>query len=122
MRIIPTLVAITVIGLAAVPAPAGNIGSIEVSPSLAWETDCKPPVPPILSFHRVEGYTQAVNEFNAHVVRVQHYIRCVQSAGKADIDALAEAINRAMREKQNAAIDNTEKLRTELEVNRSLLR
>ncbi len=122
MRMIQTLIAATLIGLAATPAAGGSIGPIEVSPSLEWESDCNPPVQPTLFFDNIEGYNQALAEFNAYVARVGNYIQCVQVEGKTDIDALAGAVASGMQEKQNAAINASEELRTDLEVQRSLLR
>ncbi len=122
MRIIPTLMGALLIGLAATPAAAGSIGSIKVDSSVEWESDCQLPTRPDLSFHDIEGYNQALAQFNIFVARVSAYIQCVQSDGQADIDALAAAVASSMRAKQDAALKSTEVLRTDLEVHRSLLR
>lgn len=122
MRTLLTLIVATLIGLAATPAVGGSIGPIEVSPSLDWESDCNAPVQPTLFLDNFESYNRALAEFNTYVARVKNYIQCVQTEGKADIDALAGAVSGGMQEKQRAAIKAAEELRTELEVQRSLLR
>lgn len=122
MRTIQMLIAATLIGLAATPAAGGTIGSIEVSPSLDWESECNAPVRPTLFLDDFDSYNQALAEFNTYVARVKNYIQCIQTEGKADIDALAGAVSSGMQAKQKAAINAAEELRTELEVQRSLLR
>lgn len=122
VRIIPTLVAAALCGLAATPAAAGSIGETPVSPSLDWRSDCNAPGRPTLYMDDIESYNHSLAQFNAYVAHVRSYIRCVQNDGKADIDTLAAAIAKAMQAQQNAAIKATEELRTELEVQRQLLR
>lgn len=122
VRILQTLVAATLFGLAATPAAAGSIGQIPVSPPLDWVSDCNPPVPPTLYLDDIESYHLSLAEFNAYVARVTNYIQCVQNEGKSDIDALAAAIGGGMQKRQKAAIKAAEELRTELEVQRNLLR
>ena len=122
MRIIPTLMGALLIGFAATPAAAGSIGAIEVDSKVDWESDCKLPPRPDLAFHDIEGYNQALAQFNTYVARVSAYIQCVQADGQADIDALAAAVASSMRAKQDAALKSSEVLRTDLEVHRSLLR
>ncbi|NKB48101.1 MAG: hypothetical protein GKS02_01930 [Alphaproteobacteria bacterium] len=113
--------AATVVGLAATPAAAGSIGPSEVGPTLAWESSCKRPVQPNLYLDDLESYYQALDQFNTHVAQVRRYIQCVQAEGKTDIDALAAAVASGMQNNQNAAIKDAEELRTDLEVQRSLL-
>ena len=122
MRIIQTLIAATFVVFAAAPAAAGSIGPVEVGPSLEWKSDCNPPAKPTLFLDDIESYRQSVVQFNAYVARIGRYIECVQADGEADIDALADAVAKSMREQQDAAIKASEELRTDLEVQRSLLR
>lgn len=122
MRSIPTLTAAILIGFAAAPAAAGSIGSVAVDSSLEWQSECAPPARPDLTFHDIEGYNQALAQYNTYVARVSAYIRCVQSDGQGDIDALAAAVASSMRAQQDAALQAAEVLRTDLEVHRSLLR
>lgn len=122
MPIKQIFIAAAVVGLAAVPADAGSLGASEVSPSLDWVSDCDEPVRPKLFLDDIRGYNQALADFNAYVAQVEAYIDCVQADGSADIDALAKAVSRSMQEQQNAAIKAAEELRTDLEIQRSLLR
>jgi len=93
-----------------------------VSASLAWQSDCNAPVEPTLYLDDIESYNRSLVQFNAYVTHVKNYIQCIQNDGKADIDTLAAAVARGMQAQQNAAIKATEELRTELEVQRQLLR
>lgn len=122
VRILPTLMAAALCGLAATPAAGGSIAQTPVSPSLDWQSDCNAPARPTLYLDDIESYHRSLAQFNSYVARVQNYIRCVQNEGKSDIDTLAAAVARDMQKKQNAAIKTAEELRTELEVQRNLLR
>lgn len=122
MRILQMLVAATLFGLAATPAAGGSIGETPVSSSLDWQSDCNPPVQPTLYLDDIQSYHRSLAEFNTYVARVKNFIQCVQNEGKSDIDTLAAAVGNGMRKKQNAAIKAAEELRTELEIQRNLLR
>ena len=122
VRPLQTLCAAALIGLAATPAAGGSIGDTAVSPTLDWRSKCNPPVRPALFFDDIEAYNKALAEFNTYVARVKRYIQCVQADGTADIDGLADAVAKDMQAQQKAAIDAAEELRTELEIQRSLLR
>jgi hypothetical protein len=115
------LFAATLLGVAATPAAGGSLGETKVDPSLKWQSDCQAPVRPTLFFDTVEGYNQALAQYNTHVAQVRRYIQCVQSDGKADIDALAATVASGMQAQQNAALKANEDLRTDFEVQRSLL-
>jgi len=122
VRILQMLVAATLFGLAATPAAGGSIGETPVSSSLDWQSDCNPPVQPTLYLDDIQSYHRSLAEFNTYVARVKNFIQCVQNEGKSDIDTLAAAVGNGMRKKQNAAIKAAEELRTELEIQRNLLR
>lgn len=122
VRILQMLVAATLAGLAATPAAGGSIGQTPVSSSLVWQSDCNPPAPPTLYLDDLQSYHRSLAEFNTYVARVTNYISCVQNEGKSDIDTLAAAVGSGMQKKQNAAIKAAEELRTELEIQRNLLR
>jgi len=117
-----SLIAASVLSLAAGPAPAGSIGSLDVNPGLEWTSKCVQPTPPVVSFHDVLGYNQALEAFNLHVTQMRSYYSCVQSEGKADIDAVAATISKGMQQRLTAAGEATEKVRAELELQRSLLK
>ena len=115
------LFAATLLGIAATPAAGGSLGETKVDPSLKWQSNCKAPVRPTLFFDTVESYNQALAQYNTHVAQVRRYIQCVQSDGKADIDALAASVASGMQAQQNAVVKANEELRTDFEVQRSLL-
>lgn len=121
VRIKPILIAVVLIAAAASPAPAGSLGSTEVGPSLEWTSRCTPPVAPSPTFHDIAGYNAALEAYNTYVARVRNYIQCVQSDGKKDIDTLAAEIAKRMQEEQTAAANQAEKLRSDLDVQRSVL-
>lgn len=122
MRILMTLLAAAFVGLAATPTTAGSIGDTPVDGDLDWRTDCDEPIAPKLFMDDIESYNRSLAQFNAYVTRVRAFINCVQRDGQADIDAMGAAIAKRMQETQKAAIAATENLRTDLEVQRQLLR
>jgi len=122
VRIMPPLIAATLVGFAFTPAAGGSIGATEVSPSLAWESECNSPVQPALILNDIRDYNQALATYNSYVAQVGRYIQCVQTEGQADIDTLAGAVSGGMQEKQNAAINSAEELRKKLQEQRSSFR
>lgn len=121
MRLLNMLFAATLLGVAATPAAGGSLGETKVYESLSWQSNCQAPVRPTLFFDTVEGYNQALAQYNTHVAQVRRYIQCVQSDGKADIDALAATVASGMQAQQNAVVNANEDLRKDFEVQRSLL-
>ena len=122
MKIVKTLVFASVIGLTATPALAGSFGEAEINSDLTWRADCTAPARPAVFIDDIDSYNQALEQFNAYVAQVRVFIQCIQSDGKADIDALAAAVARGMQEQQKSALDDVEDLRTDLNVQRTLLR
>ena len=122
MRTATTLIAAAIIGLAAAPALGGSLGPTAVTSTLEWRTNCTAPAQPTLFIDNIETYNLALEEFNTYVAQVRAYIQCIQSDGRGDVDALADVVARGMQAQQSVALEAVEELRTDLNVQRSLLR
>ena len=89
---------------------------------MEWQpTDCHKPYKPSLFVVDVNSFNGAVEEFNGYVSEVKNYIKCLVQEAQGDLEELPRIVSEGVNRAQNEVMIEVEDLRSDLELQRTLL-
>ena len=91
--------------------------------NIDWEsTDCSKPYTPSLFVTDVESFNWAAYTFNRYVSDAQNYINCLVNEAEGDLRELPEIISKGVERARSEMVHEVDSHRSELELQRTLLR